>query len=290
MARKVRVTSGQHRAGGATHKRPGGARAHGALVEQGRVGQGSSGSPTGGRGRLDRPGGLPPRGSRYGMVGLFGVGMVTPMMGGMALYALRGGLALSDAWLFDLFFGWVAVLIGSFLGLTYRRFWGICLGWTQGTIVVVVYPAALAAAVPIPLGLLAVDADRRFLAWYALGWLLAVLPLWICLVRMLRLHFWQPWRQPDEWEGGDEPVPRWAMAMLGATRPWLAEDIRRAQGLPEPPERSRWLRWLPWALLAIPVGRVVLAILIKGERGSGAGWPGRIPPTGQCQGQARHRY
>ena len=195
------------------------------------------------------------------MLGLFGVGMVTPMMGGLALNALCGGLPLSQWWLFGLFFGWVAVLLGSFLGLTFRRFWGICLGWGQGTVMAAAYPVALIAALPVPLRLVAADARRRFDAWYALGWLVAVLPLWFCLVRMLRLRFWQPWRRPDEWEKGDEPVPPWALAALTYTKPWLADEIRRSQGLPERPPPSRWLSWLPWALLALVIARVVLMVV-----------------------------
>lgn len=214
-----------------------------------------------GTGPLDRPGGLPPCGSRYGMLGLMGLGLVTPMMGGMALYALRGGLSLPEPWLFGLFWGWVILLLGSFIGLTYRRFWGICLGWSQGLVTAIAFPLALAAAVPIPLGLVGADGDRRFLAGYALGWLLAAVPLWPLLVRMLRLRFWQPWRRRDEWEPGDEPVPRWALIALDHTRPWLADQVRQANHLPERPPPSRWLVWLPWVFPLLVIGRVLLLLL-----------------------------
>ena len=212
-----------------------------------------------GSGPRDRPGGLPPRGSRYGLLGLVGVGMVTAMMGGLALYALCGELPLPDPWLLGLFLGWVALLLGSFIGLTYRRFWGICLGWGQGVVVAAVYPVALAASILVPLGLVVVDAERQFLAWYALVWLGAVAPLWWCLVRMLRLRFWQPWRQRDEWEKGDEPIPRWAMVGLDMTRPWLADEIRRTEDIP--PARYRW-RGIAAAVFAILVLlRVLLLVL-----------------------------
>ena len=195
------------------------------------------------------------------MVGLFGLGMVTPMMGGMALYALRGALPLPQWWLFGLFWAWVALLLSSFLGLTYRRFWGTCLGWSQGLIIAVAYPPALAVAAPIPLGLVSADDDRRFLAWYALGWLIAAVPLWFLLFRMLRLRYWQPWRRPAEWEPGDEPVPGWALTALGYTKPWLADEVRRANNLPERPPPSRWLSWLPWVFPLLVIGRVLLLLL-----------------------------
>ncbi len=42
-------------------------------------------------------------------------------------------------------------------------------------------------------------------------WLVQTLFVWL-LSRMLRLHYWQPWTQPDAWETGNERPPAWGMS------------------------------------------------------------------------------
>ena len=210
--------------------------------------------------RLDRPGGDPPRGSRWGTVALLLLGVIVPMMGGLVVGVRRPGAITLASWLLLPFFGWVFLLVAAMTGMVKRWFWGVCLSWTLGVLVAASYLAALTAAIDVPFGLVAANADRRFLGWYAFGWLLAASPLWFLLVRLLRLRFWQPWRRPDEWERGDEPPPAWALSVLNVTRPGMAAEVRRASRLPPRP-RARWQRWLGGLLLLLAIARVALALL-----------------------------
>ncbi|QYE33426.1 MULTISPECIES: hypothetical protein [Sphingosinicellaceae] len=117
--------------------------------------------------------------------------------------------------------GWTFLLLVVLVaGFRARRFWTICLFYYVGVTLLAAYAAILAFALAVVLRLVPFqDAGAYPAAVCGLVFALLQVPFAWWLRRTLRLRYWQPDSQPDQWELGDETPPAWAMSPTRSNRP-----------------------------------------------------------------------
>ena len=170
------------------------------------------------RSARDRPLGLAPRGSAWGLGAIATLCMVAPTA---AVFSAADWEPLSLDGLLGSAFGSIVFSFVGFIplaaGLQTRRFWGVCWYFAAGMLSAIVYIAAVVIALAGFLHIFTVAyPDRIGLAWLGRLFILACTPMLLPLWRGLRLRYWQPWSPPGDWEGGDEHNARWASQLAGA--------------------------------------------------------------------------
>ena len=174
-----------------------------------------------GRGPRDRPAGLAPRGTTWGLAAIMVLCLVSPAA---AVFSAADWAPLSlDAFLGSAFgsvlFSFV-VFMPLAAGLKTRRYWVVCWYFASSVLSLAVYGCAVLVALAGMLRLFAVlHPELTGVAWLGRLFLLACLPMLLALWRGLRLAYWRPWSSPEAWELGDERNARWAMRLAdGAQR------------------------------------------------------------------------
>ncbi len=158
------------------------------------------------RGPRDRPPGLAPRGTAWGLAAIMVLCMVSPAA---AVFSAVPWAALSLDALLGSAFGSVLfsfiVVTPLAAGLQTRRFWVVCWYFGTGVLSLVVYVAAVLVALAGASGVFAtLHPDLVGAAWLGRLFLLACAPMLFALWRGLRLAYWRPWSPPQAWEAGDE--------------------------------------------------------------------------------------
>ena len=169
------------------------------------------------RGLRDRPSGLAPRGTVWGLAAVMLIALMAPPSAILVAspwlpFSLDGLLGFMFGSIFAAFVP-VTVLI---VGQSSRRYWGVCCFFYGGLACLALTVAAAAMALVVPLGLArSWHADYTGLVY--MGWLLLVVCVVMCwpLTLALRLSYWQPWAPPETWEVGDERNARWANRLTG---------------------------------------------------------------------------
>ncbi len=163
------------------------------------------------RGRRDRPPGLAPRGTAWGLGAITALTLVSPT-GAVFSAATWAPLNLDE--LIGSTFGSVLFSFIVFMplaaGLQTRRFWAVCWYFAAGTLSLLVYVLAVLIAL---CGLLHlrpdIHPDLAGVAWLGRLFLVACAPMLLALWRGLRLNYWRPWAHAQSWEPGDERNARW---------------------------------------------------------------------------------
>ena len=168
----------------------------------------------------DRPPGLAPKGTSWGLaLGVFYAAFV-PMLTALCLSPwFAGGVITGLSIALLIVPVWAIVAIPTIIGFKSRRYWGVVAFFCVGAFSAVALPLALAAV-----GLALVTTVGRWppqvylLEFYG-PCLLVAGAFWPLLIRALRLRYWQPWTTPDQWETGDERIAGWVYKAAGASRP-----------------------------------------------------------------------
>lgn len=168
---------------------------------------------------LDRPSGLAPKGTSWGLglISVFAPGV--PALTALAVSPwLRGegdtGLAVALACVGI----WAVIAIPLVVGFKLRRYWGVVLYFTVGAFSAIALPCAVTLLAVLILATTNHRPAQFFYVWFGLG-LVAMLPFWPLLIRALRLKYWQPWTHPHQWEQGDERIAGWVFDAAGVPRP-----------------------------------------------------------------------
>ena len=167
---------------------------------------------------LDRPPGLAPKGTSWGL------GIIMLYWEAVPMFTLLGLIPFTAPG-----FGFVyaaiicpplslLVLIPMVLGFKSRRHWGVTAYFWCGitaiallAIGIVMLGATLLYSLAHPLPMIGMTA--------IFGGALLVLTMFLpLLIRALRLRYWQPWTTPEQWEVGNEQIPEWALNAVGRTR------------------------------------------------------------------------
>ena len=163
---------------------------------------------------LTRPPGYAPRGTSAGLFSyaLLGAGVPFAIMQSL-VPVLTNGL---DIWLGSILpvlgFAMVLTLVMA-LGLRKRRLWFVRYMFAISTVLLTCYGLGVTLSLAVLLDVVpSRHPDLRFMSVVnIIYWFVQLLFVWL-LIRMLRLHYWQPWTRPDAWELGDETSPRWGMS------------------------------------------------------------------------------
>lgn len=167
---------------------------------------------------LDRPSGLAPKGSSWGL-GL--ISLYAPAVPGLLAMAIapwlpggpENGLPFALAGLAP----WMVTAVPLIIGFKSRRYWGVLLFFYVGVCCAVALPLSIVVLAGLILTNFQHPPDQFYDVWFGVG-LIAMLPFWPRLVRTLRLKYWQPWTNPSEWETGDERIANWVFDAAGAPR------------------------------------------------------------------------
>ena len=168
--------------------------------------------------KRDRPAGLAPKGTSWGMA------IMMLYWGGAPMFTLLGldpfgatPFGFADAAIICPLLS-LLVLIPIAIGYKSQRYWGVVAYFWGGVAAaallvagIVVLGAALAYSRVHPVPMI----GMTVIFGAALLLLAGFLPL---LIRALRLRYWQPWTTPDEWEVGDERISERVLNMFGRTR------------------------------------------------------------------------
>lgn len=170
-------------------------------------------------GGRDRPPGLAPRGTAWGLGAIVALTLVSPT-GAVFSAATWAPLSLDEligSVFGSVFFSFV-VFMPLAAGLRTGRFWVVCWYFAAGVLSLFGYTLAVLIAV---CGLLHIyptlHPDLIGVAWLGRLFLVACAPMLLALWQGLRLNFWRPWTSPETWEVGDERNARWAMQLAGKT-------------------------------------------------------------------------
>ncbi len=166
------------------------------------------------RGKLDRPLGAYPRGTSLGFVGLVALAVGVPFFGlQTAAPVIPGGFGL---WLGSIPVVLAFALLPTFVliaGLRSHRYWVICLFFYFGAGLLAAYAVVLPLALAVVAGAFpAREAGLHAMSVVGLILLAALAPAAWCLLRTMRLRYWQPGSAAGTWEPGDETAPTWAMS------------------------------------------------------------------------------
>ena len=163
------------------------------------------------RGHLQRPPGYAPRGTSLGLVGCVMLTLSPFVATSSLIPVLKNGVDLFLGTMLPNFAICVPLALVIGLGLHKRRLWFIRFFFAWGATGLACYAAGLLLGLAVLFRLIPeAHPEWRFaLIVTFLGWLYSTLcAYWV--FRMLRLRYWQPWTNPDQWEPGDETPPRWA--------------------------------------------------------------------------------
>ena len=177
-----------------------------------------SGKISANRGPRDRPPGLAPRGTAWGLGAIMIFCMVSPAA---AVFSAASWAPLSLDALLGSAFGSVffsfLVVTPIAAGLQTRRFWVVCWYFGAGVLSLVVYGVAVLVALSGSLGSFPIIHPELIgVTWLGRAFLLACAPMLFALWRGLRLAYWRPWSPPQAWETGDERNARWAMKLANS--------------------------------------------------------------------------
>ena len=172
------------------------------------------------RSPLDRPLGLAPKGTSWGV----GLGLTyaafAPMLAVMCLSPwLPGGVVTGLSIAMPLGLVWMFAAIPVIIGFKSRRHWGVVAFFSICTFSAIAVPAALVIVAGVLLATLGRWPAQVFLVWFYAPWLLVMTLFWPLLVRTLRLKYWQPWTTPDQWETTQERAASWVYKAAGAKSP-----------------------------------------------------------------------
>ena len=108
------------------------------------------------------------------------------------------------------------LFVGLALGFSGRRYWGVCAFFGLGALSLALMLVDALVGLSAPLGW-AHRAHTDYVGFVYMGWVawLACLVMAWPLMRALRLHYWQPWTRPEQWEVGDERNARWTYRAAG---------------------------------------------------------------------------
>ncbi len=160
---------------------------------------------------LTRPPGYAPRGTSIGLAGfvLLSVGVPFGTLQSLVPVLARG----LDIWLNSAlpvvgFSSVLGVIIA--LGLHKRRFWFVCFWFTTSSLLLAGYAIGLPIGLAVFFRLVPMQHPEYHILCVVnlIMWVVLTPFAWL-LLRMLRLHYWQPWTRPETWEPGDETPPRW---------------------------------------------------------------------------------
>ena len=164
-----------------------------------------------------RPPGYAPKGTSAGLFSyaMLGAGVPFAIMQSL-VPVLTNGLHI---WLGSILpvlgFAMLLTLVMA-LGLHKRHLWFVRYMFAMSTVLLVGYGLGVMLSIAILLEVGPVQhRDWHFMSVVnIIYWAVQAIFVWF-LVRMLRLHYWQPWTQPESWEPGDEAPPRWGMSPKG---------------------------------------------------------------------------
>ena len=147
------------------------------------------------RASLDRPEGVAPKGTSWGV----GLGLTyaafAPMLAIMCLSPwLPGGVVTGLSIAMPLGLVWMFAAIPVIIGFKSRRHWGVVAFFSICTFRAV----ALIVLVAMLLATLGRWPHQIYLVWFYAPWLLLMALFWPLLIRTLRLKYWQPWTTPDQ--------------------------------------------------------------------------------------------
>ncbi len=151
------------------------------------------------RASLDRPEGVAPKGTSWGV----GLGLTyaafAPMLAIMCLSPwLPGGVVTGLSIAMPLGLVWMFAAIPVIIGFKSRRHWGVVAFFSICTFSAVALPVALIVVVAMLLATLGRWPQQIYLVWFYAPWLLLMALFWPLLIRTLRLKYWQPWTTPDQ--------------------------------------------------------------------------------------------
>ena len=170
--------------------------------------------------RSARPAGNVPKGSFYGLAALGMLPGVIPFLIIQSLVPfMKNGI---DFWLDSI---WPVLgasgVAGTIMaaGIARRQSWYIWFIFGLGSLLVAAYIIGLGLGVVLLLGFVPGKMpDLGFINIVNIIDWLVISPLAWLLLRTLRLHYWQPWSTPDQWEPPAPTPPTRTLLMTWANR------------------------------------------------------------------------
>ncbi len=100
-------------------------------------------------------------------------------------------------------------------GFHKRHYWLICYWFTTSALLLALYVVGVLLGLVMFFRLVPLrHPDYHFINVVNLIMWTLLAPFAWCLLRLVRLRYWQPWTRPESWEPGDETAPRWAPSVL----------------------------------------------------------------------------